>query len=91
MSKSKIKPIHSMLKEVILEELQAREWGDDAPLVIARLARVSDDNARRLLRLDNRLTGIECMILDRAFGTSDGFFQRLQDGFEERYPERGKE
>lgn len=87
MSERKIKPIHSMLKEVIIEELQAREWGDDAPMLISRLAKVSEHNARLLLMLNTRLTLIECMTLERAFGVSDGFFKRLQDGFERQYPE----
>ena len=80
-----VKPCHPFVKEIIEEELQERGWRDPA-MVIAELAKVSRENVDRLLTFSHRLTGLECWIMDKAFGLSDGFFSRFQKGCEKNYP-----
>ena len=78
---------HSMIREIIEEEIAERKWTQPA-LIISALANTSISNAERILRFDTRLTRVECWMLDKAFGMSDGFFFRLQRNCETRYPEK---
>lgn len=80
------KPCHSMLREIIEEELKERDWTDPV-FMISELACTSNLNVERLLTFDHHLTYVECYILDKAFMLSDGFFSRLQNSFERCYPE----
>ena len=85
----KLKPVsrecHPYFREVVQEELQARAWSDPA-LVISELAKTSKHNAEMMLTFNHRFTRIQCWMLDQAFGVSAGFFSRLQEIFEAKYP-----
>lgn len=83
---SKLKPCHSMMRELIEEEIHARGWSDPE-FIISQLANTSQDNASRLLLFQTRLTGVECWMLNKTFGLSEGFMERLQKRFETHYPE----
>ena len=83
------KPCHPMVREIVMEELVARGWSNPA-FIIAEISMCSYDNAKRLLRFESRLTRLQCMMLEKAFGVSDGFFWRLQNGCEKQYPQNGR-
>ena len=76
-----------MVREIIEEEIACRGYTEPA-WIIAELTKTSKHNVERLLTFENRLTRVECMILEKAFGLSDGFFARFQASCEKRYPEQ---
>ena len=78
-------PCHWIVRETIEEEIAARNWSEPA-FMIAELAQTTEQNAKALLSFQGRLTGIQCMMMDKAFGLSDGFFSRLQRISEKTYP-----
>ena len=78
--------IHPFVREMIEEEIAARGWTEPA-LLISQLSRCGLSNAERLLQFNGRLTGIECMMIEKAFGVSDGFMRRFQDLCEQNYPQ----
>lgn len=77
---------HPFVSEMITEEIEARKWSEPV-IVISELAKVSRQNVATLLTFEHRLTGIECWIIDQAFGLSEGFMSRFQTNCETRCPQ----
>ncbi len=82
--KATLSPRHSMVAETILEEIGVRKWTAES---VSLVGGCSVTVAERCINGPHRLTMIDAMILDKAFGLSDGFFFRFQNLCESKYLE----
>lgn len=85
--KSAIQSRHPMVADMIHEEIVERKWTAES---VSLVGGCSVSVAEQCINGPHRLTMIQAMILEKAFGISDGFIYRLQEICESKYPENGK-